>query len=674
MRLRVHLASMPWADPMIAPIQTACLKAYLDARFGRAVDVRTYAPFLQIPHSLKGAEFLRFIGNCPDAIKEHLSMFAYLRFFGTLALTSAELGAFWDSVRDKGSPDAATSFERAHGLDGDYRARLAAMLDSSLTDALARVTSEYLERELAPALGQADVDVIGFSLNYNQSYLSAFAATWLERRGFAENAVLLFGGGSASQPSVRSVFARLGVPGFIVFGEGERKLERVVRLAQESSSPQELRARIAPAITGVLPTSDLRDLWRDNPLYLSEQIGELGELPAPDYDEYFAALRSLCADDDAYAALRSRSSITVEGTRGCFAHCDFCSLNRQWFGFRKMPHEIVLRNVLAMRERYAVNFVHFADNVCDTWAEGYASALVARNLRVPALMELRSHHSESFWAKLALAGVSEIQIGVEAISGPLLANIGKGTWVYQNLRTQKYLAELGIAWSTISNLITHHPKSTVADAAQTRRVLELTPHFGLPNLSVFHLDPGSPLYNELTETEMQRGRPARRVNYPAVLEEYAVERNWEMPDRWCDDAATAAWDRFTAWYEGFRHTPGATSAALRVVECGEQRLWIQGRRNGRFVEFAFDGAHAAVYAACHHAPKLDAIVEQVDLDRARVTEIVARLLAEQLLIFVDDRYLALALRPRDELVANLWRSDKALAPAAAPREPAAAAP
>jgi len=65
----------------------------------------------------------------------------------------------------------------------------------------------------------------------------------------------------------------------------------------------------------------------------------------------------------------------------------------------------------------------------------------------------------------------------------------------QNLRAMKYLSELEIVSN--SNLITQHPKSTLADVRETKRVLKAIPHFQKLSLSRFELDAGSPIFESL---------------------------------------------------------------------------------------------------------------------------------------------------------------------------------
>jgi len=73
----------------------------------------------------------------------------------------------------------------------------------------------------------------------------------------------------------------------------------------------------------------------------------MAELPRPDYGEYFSRIRTL-KKKDPFVGLMKDFYIPVEGSRGCFAHCDFCSMNAQWQGFRKLAANQVFERTVAL--------------------------------------------------------------------------------------------------------------------------------------------------------------------------------------------------------------------------------------------------------------------------------------------------------------------------------------
>ena len=662
MQARLHLVSAPWADPLIAPIQTACLKAYVDEAFAGTVPVQTYSPFLEVILELWGPAFLRIAGHVPEPAREYVSLFAFLRRYRRRALDDEDTVAFEAALREMLAPAALTSFERANKALAARRADLAGSLDRRFADQFATELTRYTDRRLVGQLGTADVDLIGFTMNYHQVYSSAIIVSRLLERGRGKNTIMLFGGGSASHPAVRQALAYIGIPGFVVFGEGEERLRQILRLVQESTSAAEASRRIADEVHGVFAIGDRRHLVRDTLDLAEGQVEPLEQLPQPDYSQYFRQLRGLCRDEEAFVVLRSLCHVTVEGTRGCFAKCDFCSLNRQWAGFRKKSADVVVEQALALRSKYGINYLHFADNVCDTWAEDYAKRLIEHEVAVPALMELRAHHPQRFWTLLALAGVSDIQIGIEAVSPPLLKRMNKGTFVYQNLRTAKYLTELGITWAVISNLITHHPRSTLTDVAITKGAVQAMSYWALPNLSVFHLDPGSPLYESLSDDELVNSEPLKRSAWPAKISPFVVERQLALPTRWQNATLEAAWTDFSTWYERFRLDVLEECRALAVVEETTNETWLRRQRGHDVSDDYLEGELSSVYRLCHHAPTTQAVAKTLSLSEADAVSHLRGLVERQLVYPAEGRFLALALRNRDALVLETLAEQRRVTP------------
>jgi radical SAM superfamily enzyme YgiQ (UPF0313 family) len=393
-----------------------------------------------------------------------------------------------------------------------------------------------------------------------------------------------------------------------------------------------------------------------NPAHYATQVKALADLALPDYDEYFAALRTACADQEAYAALRVATDVLVEGSRGCFASCDFCGLNRVWQGFRTHSADQVLRDTVALTMRHRTSQVVFVDNVCDAWAERYARMLVQRGMRHESFMELRANHPERFWTLLALAGLRNVQVGIEAVSSPLLKAIGKGTTVMHNLAAHKYLSELGI-WPT-NHLMTHHPASTMADVRETCRILRDIPHWGRFRPTRFELMAGSPLYEGLSRDERAALRPARRFRLPSGAARYALEYAFEMPETLNPGRdVMRAWSAFARQYtrELARHE--ADRPRLDVVRIAPDTLRITDTRHGQLRYHDISGDAARIYDACHAALTLDQIARATGLSPETVSAHLARFLRLRLVLRVDDSCLSLALRSRDQLLLRFFSQE-----------------
>jgi hypothetical protein len=308
---------------------------------------------------------------------------------------------------------------------------------------------------------------------------------------------------------------------------------------------------------------------------------------------------------------------------------------------------------MALTRRHHASLFVFVDNVCDTWAEAYARTLVQQGVRQRFFMNLRASHPERFWTLLVLAGLDSVQVGVEAISSPLLNAIGKGTKVVHNLAAHKYLSELGL--EPTNNLITHHPASTLADVRETRRIVRQVPHWSPFRPFGYMLEPGSPLYDGLSPEERAQLKPTRSFRLPSGAARYALECAFKLPERLTPGRdVMRAWSAFARQYKREVARREAERPRLDVVRIAPDTLRITDTRHGQMRDDDLSGDAARIYDACHAGLTLDQIAQATGLALEAITVNLARFLRAQLVLRVDDVYLSLALRPRDELIRRFF--------------------
>lgn len=641
MKLRVHLVSMPWSHPLRPSIQLGALHGYLRDKPREAVETRAYSAFVEIPWHLAGSAFYDLFLK-GDRYQETAYCLALL----------AQQGV----VKSKKEMEKLLAGVRFDGLD-PLRDRSLKFTASDLRD-LAAVTEEWIETKLVPELIVDGLNLIGFSLNHNQVYSSIFVQRYLERHHDSYPMLIMYGGPSLLSRRVGDVLADWSPSALVVGGEGESKLDAIVSTLSSSSlaSPRELAEQLQSLVPGVRLASNAPDVLAPGRALAKSEVGDLGHLPLPDYTEYFDTLRTMSADDRAYAALRENTELLVEGSRGCFANCDFCGLNVQWRGFRKKDGEAVARQALELLNRHAGTRLRFVDNVCDTWAEAYADVLISGKLRFPTFIEARAHHPESFWTKLALVGVDCIQIGAEAMSEPLLRRMNKGTHVWQNVATHKYLNELGI--SSLSNIITHHPKSRLEDVEESKRVLEHLGHLSRFPLTQFRLANGSPLFSALAAERKRELAFHLQPDWPAEFLKHAIDYDFVVPDEIkCAAGTHEGWDGFVDWYgEG----AADVRKTLRVARLDSSRVVVDDDRSGRLERVVLEGAAVSVLDACHAVQTLESLRSATALSTERLSEALAKLIGLKFVLEVQSHFVSLPLRPRDELVMNLSRSANSL--------------
>jgi radical SAM superfamily enzyme YgiQ (UPF0313 family) len=626
---------MPWGCPSSPCIQTGVLKSFIDRSFSGQADVKTHSPFVVIP----------FTTGLPGT-------FAKLSEYEEYPYLLLSLRRYWDAPNALRTKIFRTLLAK---LNASGRAKHD--LTKSALNKLEKATKDYVDGTLAPQLSESGVNLVGFTMNYAQVYASLYCARYLAERYPHLPCLFLFGGMSASFPHVAEVLKIFRIHGLGVVGEGEKKLESLVRLCVEAPE-SDVKALITAIAKSVPGTYDIQnngvDLYERHKDFYKTQIAFLGDIPPPNFDGYFDLINGTGteAPPERYAAVREVVYLPYEGTRGCFAKCDFCNLNATWEGFRKNTPENIMNNALALTEKYDTYRVQFLDNVCDTWAESYADSLIEKKLTMPAFMELRAHHPQSFWTKLALSGVAAVQIGIEMLAPELLKKIGKGTTVLQNVRVQKWLKELGI--HSTSNLITHHPKSTLQDVQETLRILKLTPHLDPYTVSPFSLTLGSPLYYEFDNAERKKLRGMHWIRFPKALENHVIPNlGFATPEKWINRDVQKAWDGLVRWYKKY-HEALDDDVNLTVFRLRDNKLLITDMRDGEIKQIELQNDEASVYDACHSGARPDAIAKQTGLPPERIQAVLARLTDQSLLLAVEGAYVSLALRPRDELIGHYY--------------------
>ena len=632
MRTKLHLISTPWAHPALPSAQLGCLKAYVDRKFQGRVETKTYSAHLTLLYFFQGSECFNFF-----------SKFVYLREYIFFII-------YYDQYLKKEcqGTDVPSLKDICPTLRRPQQYRITPKLISELKRSIRR----YVQLEIIPHLAPSALNIIGFTLNYDQYYASALIARYLVELAPRKQLLFLWGGYGAYMPNAATLMPKIGLTGYKVLGEGERKLQAILNEALSITDENLLHQRLIK-IKGVVPVSD--DFRSDKLVESTEQIADLSSLPVPDYDEYFDRVRSISDTDPIFAHwIKSprllpfmHSGLIVEGTRGCFAKCDFCSSNVCFDGFRKLPAKEILNRVRKLSCRYGIRHIRFTDNVCDTWAEPFIEEVVRSGEQYNLFFELRANHPQKFWTMLLRGGVQNVQVGIEAVSTDLLKKMKKGTTVIQNLRVQKWLYELGIGCKG-NNLITHHPKSSLKDVTETKRILTSIPHFGIFRLSRFNFAAGTPLYNSLSPEDRKALQPLCSFSIDNRLRPFTVENGYEVPAEFeLDPTVTAAWDEFTEWYNRILKRKPTFLRAEKLKD-GRTRISASGAR-----PTVVDGLEARILDACHQGKTLSELQRELEESTSKIEGLLNKMINKQWMINVENHYLSIPLRSKEDLLADL---------------------
>jgi radical SAM superfamily enzyme YgiQ (UPF0313 family)/biotin operon repressor len=635
-KVNLLLISAPWAAPVRPSIQLGVLKAYVDREPALAyVKTRILSAHLGIPVEAAEREFPE-LWCCAEPCGESFYELLYHKEFGLPGLPR-DRQLLNDGVAD---------------LSDEHYGAQTIRKNLKLVEA---ATKRYVRSEIIPHIQKDRLNVVGFTLNFNQVYASLYMSRLILRYAPKSDVVLLLGGHSVSIPRVRQQIKKLGIAAYYILGEGEIKLSKFLSFIRGRKAEPAL-GHAASEIPGV--SHSLGSTAIDHIASKAFQMVDLREVPTPCYDDYFDELRRYSRSPQTFVEWKELAVVMLEGSRGCFAKCDFCGFNANWSGFRKLPARPIVEAAERLATKYRCRSVFYVDNVCDTWAEEFARLMISRRSQLEGFMELRAHHPEQFWTGLKLAGVERIQVGVEALSATLIRKMRKGTTLIQNLRSQKYISELGV--KSGANLIMHHPKSTCLEIAETKAILDLIPHFEPFHLTRFAVSIGSPIYEELSDDDKRTVDASLSVRrFRNGLNEHELDWRYALPPMLrLAPNIEAQWDEFERWYCDFRQQNEARNPKMTASRV-DHSIHILDMRYDTPAEHILTDSDALVFDHCHAGPSISTLEKQTGLSRGAIDESIQALQRDGLIIETEGHYLSLALRPQRELVANYYELQRA---------------
>jgi len=336
----------------------------------------------------------------------------------------------------------------------------------------------------------------GFSVSLCQLTSSLYFIQRIKQR--FPGLIIVVGGSSFSGTVGGNFFDLFPQVDVVINGEGEMPLAQLIDALSASPDPADI-----PPINGVVRS---KSPVSSEKMDRFNQLEDLNKLPPPDYDDYFALLKSLAPQKRFFPVL------PVETSRGCWwqkaviapgeanlkkqgrvSGCAFCNLNLQWQGYRHKNPDRVVGDIDHLSGRHQILSVSVADNVLprkSTPAMFQKLSSLKKDFRLFA--EIRAGTSASELAVMRDAGIQELQIGIEALSTSLLKKLNKGTRTIQNLEIMRNCEALGIV--NTSNLILQFPGSDESDVAETLHNLDFALPFRPLQTVNFWLGLGSPVW------------------------------------------------------------------------------------------------------------------------------------------------------------------------------------
>ncbi|MDC0742926.1 RiPP maturation radical SAM C-methyltransferase [Polyangium sp. rjm3] len=640
---RVVLVSMPWTFPFSPSIQIGSLQAALLKQEIQATT-RSY--------------HLGFLGHCLRQITTPVELQSRLRDYLLVLGRSYETGVgdwvfahppFSSAGRgDLGFQDQlieSLRVERAKGNSpnmsfiGYFEHEPHEEIRQKLAWIKVRA-GEFLEVAVNDIL-QADPHLVGFTNTFSQTIASATLSKMLKAR--APDIKIVFGGSSCEGDMGVAMMRAYPWIDFVVRGEGEHVIADLARVAAGEAA-----LRRSPGLC-----------YRHEGVVQSEPEGAssllpIDELPLPNYDEYFALRSSLAATLPSWISEQisaMQPELPLRSARGCWwgakNQCTFCGIGDATYSSRSS--ERVVKDVQTLSERYKARRFQFTDWIID---HRYLSTVL------PEFQQL-GYDLQLFWEikvltnsaeikRLADAGVTSLQPGIESLSTSLLKLMQKGTTGLHNIRFLKWVTEFGIevGW----NILYRFPGEDPAWYDDMIRVLPSLWHLPPPSgLTPFLLDRFSVYHRNIERfPAIQNVRP---MPFMTELYEASEADLMDMSYRFMHDVVDQDLQYTEALVRESKKWREAHRAGARLTcKVGAGFVEIEDRRSPRERPRVtlLEGLEGEVYELCDAGPKLSSIL-RATRERASVSEIQAlldRLCDARLMYTEDERYLSLALHTR----------------------------
>ena len=437
--------------------------------------------------------------------------------------------------------------------------------------------------------------LVGFSVCLCQLTSSLYAVRQIKK--LSPDIITLFGGSTISNPFCRKYLDAFTDIDVIVHGEGELPLLGLLQHLEKYGSIEN-----AHTVDGVVTRGS-----SDKEPHVFSQLPHLERLTTPDYDDYFKTLDTFSPDK------RFFPTLPVESSRGCWwkgealekqaEGCAFCNLNLQWCGYRQRASDRVVHDIDVLTDRHQTLSMAFMDNVLPAnSSEELFSVLGRLDKDLQIFSEIRASTPLKTLDKMCSAGMTEVQVGIEALCSNLLKKMNKGTTAIQNIAIMKNCEAVGV--QNRSNLMLHFPGSTEADVTETIKNLAFAMPFKPLKPVNFWLGLGSPVWQNPTRYHIQSvsNHPHYRILFPEWITknvQFSIQayrgdllrqrKLWKPVEK-----KLQAWDRF---YTDL-HRQGARGPILSYQDGGRFLIIRQRRLNTDPLQHRLTGTSREIYLFC----------------------------------------------------------------------------
>jgi ribosomal peptide maturation radical SAM protein 1 len=515
-------------------------------------------------------------------------------------------------------------------------------LDDGLLDDIrdaAQQVPAFLDGCLAELL-EARPLLVGFSSMSGQHAASlALAARLKEARA---DATVVFGGASCHGAMGKALLRWFPFVDAVAAGEGEALLPEVVS--------RRLEGRSLAGVPGLLTRAGSSAPAAGDASLESPPPADLDRLPVPDYEDYFTRLAANTLPDPVVPRL------PFESSRGCWwgekSRCSFCGQACASMTYRAKSGERALGELAQLSRRYGLLPVFVTDEILPPQYLGEFFPHVQE--RVPGArfvyLQARPDLSREQLSDLFAAGVRRLEVGIESLSTPVLALMGKGTTALRCVRLLKRAREIGL--TVVWNFLWGLPGELPEEYARMARLVPLLTHLEPPNtVGDVRVDRFSPLFEDPERHGLTDVRPYPSYSSvyglpPEALEGlayffHATHRTPQPVERYTAPLAA----RIAEWKAVHQHS------LLSYDDDGARLTLTEGRPGFDRDELTvLDGEHRLLYLACDDVATVRTLASLLtretgrSVDDAEVGATLAPLVEQGLMLREGRSYLSLGLK------------------------------
>jgi ribosomal peptide maturation radical SAM protein 1 len=459
-----------------------------------------------------------------------------------------------------------------------------------------RIASRFVD-EVLDEIEWERYAIVGFHSIFNQTLACLRLARALKQRH--PEIVTLFGGPGAQGDLGIEIVRQFDQIDYAVRGEADRTIVPLVRTILAGGRPDDVKGAVFRCADGVAVNE-------------TEIVDEMDSLPLPDFDDYFARIAA-----SEYAPFLE-VFLPVENSRGCWwgarHHCTFCGIEDAAMAFRKKSPARVLRDIAQLVERHGVRSFRCVDNILDMgYYDTVLPRLAAEQPELRMFHEVKANVKRVHMERLARAGVTLLQPGLEHLSTEVLRLMRKGITFLQNVQFLKWAREynLTVFWSILYGFPGERWEWYETLAERSAALVHLFP----PKAAVrVRIDRFSPLFATPAALGLTNLRPTEAYHhiYPFQGETlarlaYHFEADYVDRDPGLNERISAALaGPIRTWNERyFRH-----GASLDVFATATRAVIHDTRNGGAPTWFVLHGAARDVYLAC------DSIAARADVAAA----------------------------------------------------------